>query len=112
MQDLYGVAEEKHRLAKDLKDSELAISTADSRLKLLQEDLEQARLLSQEYERAQEHCADLEHEVAETRGLLNDKDREICQLNLVGLAQCNTHTGYNYMYMYISLSPLSSVNFM
>ena len=47
LQELYGVSEEKDRLAKVLADSEAATATAEKRLVLLNEDLEQARLLSQ-----------------------------------------------------------------
>ena len=37
----------------------------------------------QDFERVQEHYTELDKEVTETRGLLNEKDREICQLELV-----------------------------
>ena len=47
LQEAYGLTEEKERLAKELSESEAATSTAEKRLNLLQEDLEQARMLSQ-----------------------------------------------------------------
>ncbi len=47
LQEAYGLTDEKERLAKELRESEAATSTAEKRLTLLQEDLEQARQLSQ-----------------------------------------------------------------
>ncbi len=44
---MYGAIEDRDRIAKELADSEIATSTADRRLKMLHEDLEQARLMSQ-----------------------------------------------------------------
>ncbi len=42
-------------------------------------------------EQVQDHCGELEREVAEVRGQLNEKDTEICQLELVSGRGCVDH---------------------
>ena len=55
-------------------------------------------MFTQEYERAREHCSDLEQELSETRGQLNDKDRVICQMELVRVQRsCSITHVHNYI---------------
>lgn len=58
-------------------------SAAEHRLRSVSQQLEQAKMAVEEMERVQDHCGDLEKEVVEVRGQLNDKDTEMCRLELV-----------------------------
>lgn len=71
------------RLKGEVADLKLACSSSERRTRLLQDELEQARMMAQELERVQEHSVELEKEVSEARGLLNDKDRSISEQILV-----------------------------
>ena len=71
------------RLKEEVSELKVACSSSERRIRLLQDELEQARMMTQEFDRVQDHCAELEREVSETRGLLNDKDRKISEQALV-----------------------------
>ena len=74
---------ENVRLKEEVSELKVACSSSERRIRLLQDELEQARMMTQEFDRVQDHCAELEREVSETRGLLNDKDRKISEQALV-----------------------------
>ena len=71
------------RLKEEVSGLKVACSSSERRIRLLQDELEQARMMTQEFDRVQDHSAELEREVSETRGLLNDKDRKISEQALV-----------------------------
>lgn len=73
----------KASLESTLRDLEEVQSSSQHRVRQLTQQLETARVAIQELEGAQDHCSELEREVAEVRGALNSKDTEICQLELV-----------------------------
>ena len=58
-------------------------SASDHQIKQLSQQLEAAKVAIHELEGAQDHCSELEREVAEMRATLNNKDTEIRQLELV-----------------------------
>ena len=58
-------------------------SASDHQIKQLSQQLETAKVAIHELEGAQDHCSELEREVAEMRATLNNKDTEIRQLELV-----------------------------
>ena len=71
------------RLKQEVNELKVACSSSERRLRLLQDELEQARMMTQEFDHIQDHCAELEREISEARGLLNDKDRVISEQALV-----------------------------
>ena len=71
------------RLKEEVSELKAACSSSERRIRLLQDELEQARMMTQEFDRAQDHCSELEREMSEARGLLNDKDRVISEQTLV-----------------------------
>ena len=73
----------KASLESTLRDLEEVQSSSQHRVRQLTQQLETAKVAIQEMEGAQDHCSELEREVAEVRGALNSKDTEICQLELV-----------------------------
>lgn len=73
------------QLKEEVKELKATCSSSERRVRLLQDELEQARMMTQEFERVQDHCAELEREMSEARGLLNDKDRVISEQVLVRL---------------------------
>ncbi len=70
-------------LQASVKDLQTARSEAEHRLRSVSQQLQQAKLAVEEMEQVQEHSGDVEREVTEVRGQLNEKDTEIRQLELV-----------------------------
>ena len=55
------------------------------KVRQLQKQLDQASDMLRDSDRVQEHCGELEKEVAQLRGQLNHKDTQVCQLELVSV---------------------------
>ena len=61
-------------------------AAVDRQLAQVTQQLDQAKIVVSELEGVQDHCFELEGEVAEVRGQLNQKDTQICQLELVSVS--------------------------